>query len=163
MKLMHRSPNLLFLLMVSVGLVACSGNRKSDRGGSDSNAGAISVTMYKNPGCECCTKWARHLEANGFAVTEEPTPQLQVIKAQNDVPYDMGSCHTAIIGDYTIEGHVPVSDIKKLLREKPDAAGLAVPGMPIGSPGMEIPGRAPEAYNVYLFNENGSRQVYARH
>lgn len=150
--------NLIPILLLSFAIVACSGNKKSDSGTE-----TVSVTMYKNPGCECCTKWADHLEANGFEVTEEPTPKLQAIKAQYDIPYDMASCHTAVIGDYIVEGHVPAANIKSLLAGKPDAVGLAVPGMPIGSPGMEVPGRAPEAYNVYLFKEDGSRQVYAQH
>lgn len=117
--------------------------------------------MYKNPGCQCCTKWAEHLEQNGFEVTEEPTPALAAIKSKYDVPYDLGACHTAIIGDYVVEGHVPAEDIKNLLNKRPDALGLAVPGMPIGSPGME--GTPEESYNVYLFGGQGNPTVYARH
>lgn len=150
--------NNMAILLVAVTILACGNNKRSS-----SNSNSTHVTMYKNPGCQCCTQWARHLEANGFEVTEEPTPKLQAYKAQYDVPYDMGSCHTAIIGDYVVEGHVPAEDIKNLLAEQPDARGLAVPGMPIGSPGMETPGRAPDAYKVFLFREDGSRQVYAQH
>lgn len=146
--------------MIMAGIVACSNNKKSQ---SNSTAETTTVTMYKNPGCQCCTAWAQHLEANGFEVTEEPTPKLEAIKMQHDVPNDMGSCHTAIIGDYVVEGHVPVEDIKNLLAEKPDAKGIAVPGMPIGSPGMETPGRNPEPYKVYLFQPDGAREIYSQH
>ena len=144
-------------MLLTLAMMACSGNKS----GSDSDT--MTVTMYKNPGCQCCTKWAEHLEENGFQVTEEPSPNMQAIKSDNDVPYDMGACHTAIIGDYVVEGHVPAQDIKNLLEEQPDAKGLAVPGMPIGSPGMETPGQPAESYQVFLFNEDGSRQVYAQY
>ena len=122
-----------------------------------------SITMYKNATCQCCAKWADYLEENGFDVTEKATNSLQAIKSEQKVPYDMASCHTAIVGDYVVEGHVPAEDIKNLLEEQPDAKGIAVPGMPIGSPGMEVPGRTPESYKVYLFQEDGSREVYAQH
>ncbi|MDR8391209.1 DUF411 domain-containing protein [Aliifodinibius sp. S!AR15-10] len=144
----------LSIIVLATGITACSGS-KSESG--------TEITMYKNPGCQCCAKWADYLEANGFEVTEEASPNMQAIKSQNNVPYDMGSCHTAVIGDYVVEGHVPVEDIKNLIEEQPDAKGLAVPGMPIGSPGMEMPGRPAEAYKVFLFQEDGSRQVYAQH
>lgn len=145
------------IILLTFAMMACSGNK------SGSDADTTTVTMYKNPGCQCCTEWATHLEENGFQVTEEPSPNMQAIKSDNDVPYDMGSCHTAIIGGYVVEGHVPAQDIKNLLEEQPDAKGLAVPNMPIGSPGMEMPGRPAEAYKVFLFKEDGSRQVYAQH
>jgi hypothetical protein len=119
------------------------------------------VVMYKNAGCQCCTKWAGHMERAGFSVTEKPTRKLAAIKSDQGVPYNMGACHTALIGDYVVEGHVPVADVQRLLNEKPDAKGLAVPGMPAGSPGMESPN--PEPYKVYLIGEDGSQSVYAQH
>lgn len=155
---MKKSYSLLKLfpaLLLLLGLGACSG----EQSGSDANT----ITMYKNQGCMCCAKWATYLEENGFEVEQVASPNMQAIKMENDVPYDMGSCHTAIVGDYVVEGHVPAEDIKNLLEEKPEAKGIAVPGMPIGSPGMERPGTPAEAYKVYLFSEDGSRQVYSQH
>ncbi|SMO32499.1 DUF411 domain-containing protein [Fodinibius sediminis] len=118
------------------------------------------VVMYKNPGCQCCTEWAQHMEQAGFAVTERPTGSLPAVKADHDVPYNLGSCHTALVNGYVVEGHVPVKEVKKLIRERPDAVGLAVPGMPIGSPGMEQGSRT-EPYDVILFDEEGNRKTYA--
>lgn len=160
MKKQHSLVKLLATFLLAVGVMACSNNK--ERAGSNS-LDVKNITMYKNAGCQCCSRWANYLEENGFEVTEKPSPNMQVIKTEHDVPYDMGSCHTAIVGDYVVEGHVPVEDIKNLIEEQPDAKGIAVPGMPIGSPGMEMPGRAAEAYKVFLFKEDGSRQVYAQH
>lgn len=113
------------------------------------------VVMYKNPGCECCTAWGEHMEAAGFTVTEKPTSELPGIKVDLGVPYNMGSCHTAVVDDYVVEGHVPAKEVKKMLDERPDAIGLAVPGMPIGSPGMEQGNRV-ESYDVIIFSEDSS-------
>ncbi len=122
--------------------------------------GADQVVMYKNPGCECCTAWGDHMEEAGFTVTEKPTDQIAGIKADLGVPYNMGSCHTALVDGYVVEGHVPVKEVKKLLEERPDAVGLAVPGMPVGSPGMEQ-GNRTDPYDVILFDEEGNRDTYA--
>lgn len=117
------------------------------------------VIMYKNPNCQCCTKWADHMEQAGFTVTAKPTNAMASVKADHGVPYDMGSCHTAVVEGYVIEGHVPAKEVKKLLAERPQATGLSVPGMPIGSPGMEQGNRS-EAYDVLLFSGD-QQQVYA--
>lgn len=122
--------------------------------------GEKEVVMYKNPGCECCTAWGDHMEEAGFTVSEKPTDNLPGIKADLGVPYNMGSCHTALIGEYVVEGHVPVEEVEKMLEERPDAIGLAVPEMPIGSPGMEQ-GNRTEPYDVILFDEEGNRETYA--
>lgn len=121
---------------------------------------ANQIVMYKNPGCGCCTAWGDHMEQAGFTVTEKPTGELAGIKADLGVPYNMGSCHTALVDGYVVEGHVPVKEVKKLLEERPDAIGLAVPGMPVGSPGMEQ-GNRTEPYDVILFDEEGRRDTYA--
>ncbi|MFH5831473.1 DUF411 domain-containing protein [Halalkalibaculum sp. DA384] len=149
---------LLSATLLFTVISACSG-QESGSSATESN----SITMYKNATCQCCAKWADYLEENGFEVTQEPTANLQIIKTEHDVPYDMSSCHTAIIGDYVVEGHVPAEDIRNLMEEQPDARGIAVPEMPIGSPGMEMPGRPAEPYKVFLFQEDGSREVYAQH
>ena len=104
--------------------------------------GKIEVVMYKNEGCECCTEWAKHMNNDKYAIIEKPVDNLMQIKKESGVPARFESCHTAMVGEYFVEGHVPVEDVNRLLAEKPEnAIGLTVPGMPIGSPGMEVPGR----------------------
>jgi hypothetical protein len=117
------------------------------------------VTVHKDPNCGCCSGWAAHLEAVGFPVTLIDTAQLNRVKARLGVPADLWACHTAEVAGYVIEGHVPARAIDRLLTERPAARGLAVPGMPNGSPGME--GREPETYEVTLFGPQGQR-VFAR-
>jgi hypothetical protein len=124
-------------------------------------AQATEVTVYKSPTCGCCKKWVEHLQANGFSVKAIDTEDLVKYKIANGVPYELGSCHTAIVGGYTIEGHVPASDIKRLLKERPPVRGLAVPGMPIGSPGMEQ-GAHKERYEVLTFDKQGKTTIYSR-
>lgn len=121
-----------------------------------------SITMYKNPSCQCCDKWANYLEAEGFDVTVEVPQNLDMVKNELGLPYELGSCHTGVIGDYVVEGHVPAEDIRRLMEEKPDAKGISVPGMPIGSPGMEQ-GNRQEPYEVILFDEDGNQSVFAEH
>lgn len=122
-----------------------------------------SLELWKSPSCNCCEKWADHMKAEGFEVAPHPvaTGTLAKIKHQAGVPSKLSSCHTGKIGGYVIEGHVPAADVARLLKEKPDAIGLTVPGMPIGSPGMEGPD--PEAYEVLLIKPDGSTEVFARH
>ena len=117
------------------------------------------VTITKDPNCSCCTGWAEHVRAAGFPVTVVSATDLKPLKTRLGVPGDLSGCHTAEVGGYVIEGHVPVAAIQRLLREQPKATGLAVPGMPAGSPGM---GGTPEIYEVTLFRPNG-RQGYGRY
>ncbi|MGB0682671.1 MAG: DUF411 domain-containing protein [Magnetovibrionaceae bacterium] len=112
---------------------------------------APQMTVYKSPSCGCCGKWVEHMEENGFQVTVKNTDDLDPIKFIAGVPDKLQSCHTATIDGYVIEGHVPAADVKRLLAERPAAVGLSVPGMPIGSPGMEM-GDEKEPYPVILFN-----------
>jgi hypothetical protein len=120
------------------------------------------VTVYKSPTCGCCNKWIEHLKKNGFKVEAHNVKDVKPYKIQNGVTPELSSCHTAIIDGYTIEGHVPASDIKRLLRERPKVDGLAVPGMPIGSPGMEQ-GNHKEKYNVISFDKKGNKKVFSSH
>ena len=113
------------------------------------------VTVHKDPGCGCCTGWVEHLEAAGFPVTANNTPRMNAVKARLGVPHELAACHTAEVAGYVIEGHVPAAAIDRLLAERPAAKGLAVPGMPVGSPGME--GGEPEIYDVVLFGPGESR------
>jgi len=126
-------------------------------------AKAETVTMYKNTGCQCCSRWAAKLRAKGFKVTENGVENLDIIKKHYKVEEKFQGCHTALIGGYIIEGHVPMKEITRLLRERPDAKGLSVAGMPLGSPGMEVPGEKPDAYNVMLMKKDGTAEVYARY
>ena len=124
---------------------------------------AQEITMYKNVGCQCCTRWANLLRTKGYSVAEKGVDDLDSIKARFNVGAKYQGCHTALIGGYVIEGHVPVKDIERLLRERPDVKGLSVPGMPVGSPGMEVPGSIPEPYTVLLMKNDGSSEVYTRY
>ena len=119
------------------------------------------VTVYKLASCGCCGKWVEHLKANGFTVKVLEVNDTSGYERQYHVPRSMQSCHTAVVNGYTIEGHVPAADIKRVLSERPKAVGLSVPGMPVGSPGME--GDRTDPYSVLMFDESGRSSVYARH
>jgi len=120
------------------------------------------ITVFRSPNCGCCGLWIEHLEAAGFQVKDNVTENLESVKQQYDIPENLATCHTAIVAGYVIEGHVPVEDIQRLLAQKPAVAGLAVPGMPIGSPGMESGGYV-EPYTVFSFTEDGSTATFAEH
>jgi hypothetical protein len=122
---------------------------------------AQNIDVYKTPTCGCCVKWISHLEANGMKVKAHNVPDTSVVRQKHGMPENMGSCHTAIVKGYVIEGHVPAAEIKRLLAEKPKAKGLAVPGMPMGSPGMEGPVK--DAYDVLLVKKDGSSEVYKQY
>jgi hypothetical protein len=128
--------------------------------GSSSAAEPTEIQVYKSPTCGCCTKWVDHLRDNGFSVTVTELQDVTPIKLENGVPNRLASCHTAIAEGYIVEGHVPAVDIRRLLSERPKISGLAVPGMPIGSPGMEGPN--PERYQVLSFGADGTR-VFSEH
>jgi hypothetical protein len=113
------------------------------------------ITVHKDPTCGCCSGWVAHLQKAGFVAKVIETRDLDAVKSRLGVPDDLAACHTAQLADYVIEGHVPAAALKRLLAEKPNATGLAVPGMPVGSPGME--GGSPEKYDVVLFGPNGRR------
>jgi hypothetical protein len=119
------------------------------------------VAVYKTPTCGCCGAWVKHLEANGFRTDVTVLDDLAPIKAKQRVPARLGSCHTAVVDGYVVEGHVPAEDVHRLLRERPQALGLVVPGMPAGSPGMEGP--VSESYATLLLAADGSTSVFARH
>jgi hypothetical protein len=121
-----------------------------------------SITVYKDPSCGCCTKWVTHLQANGFAPEVHDRTDMDAFKDSVGVPSALRSCHTAVIGKYIIEGHVPASDLKQLLTAKPKIVGLAVPGMVVGSPGMEMGSRA-DRYDVIAFAADGKTRPFAHH
>ena len=120
----------------------------------------LSIKVYKSPTCGCCGDWVDHLEENGFEVDVTDTNDMNTIKQDAGLTPQLASCHTAFIDDYVIEGHVPATDIRRLVEEKPMAHGLSVPGMPAGSPGMEM-GDRKDNYQVLLFNKAGQTRVFA--
>ena len=123
----------------------------------------IAVTVYKAPSCGCCKKWVEHLAANGFAPVAKDRTDMDALKSSLGVPAALRSCHTAVAGKYLIEGHVPAADIKHLLATRPkDVMGLAAPGMPSGSPGMETTGRS-DHYDVIAFGAGGTTRVFTSH
>lgn len=139
-----------FLLLLPLTAIACT------------KAAAQTITVHKTPWCGCCTSWVDHLRAEGFDVAVEEMENLDPVAARLGVPAELRSCHTAEVEGYAVEGHVPAADIRRLLVTRPDAAGLAVPGMPIGSPGMEQ-GNARDSYQVILFGRDGTARVFAEY
>lgn len=121
------------------------------------------VEVFKSPTCGCCANWVEIMRKNGFIVRTTDLNDMTQIKKSRGVPADVQSCHTAVVNGYVIEGHVPPADVHRLLKEKPAVAGIAVGGMPIGSPGMESPYVKAEPYNVMSFDKNGATRVFAKH
>ena len=126
---------------------------------SSAEAEAPAILVHKDPNCSCCAGWVRHLKDAGFAVRVEETTDLQPVRRRLGVPADLAACHTAEVDGYVLEGHVPAAAVRRLLEQRPTAIGLAVPGMPAGSPGMD--GGTPQRYDVVLFGANG-RQPFMR-
>lgn len=124
---------------------------------------AALVEVYKTPTCGCCSLWVDHMRAAGFTVRTTDLRDLSAVKAKHHVPSQLQSCHTAIVDGYVVEGHIPAADVRKLLKERPAVAGIAVPGMPAGSPGMEIPSGQTQPYAVVAFEKNGNTRVFTQH
>jgi hypothetical protein len=164
----------ILLLLSGVLLAACreedeaAASRPASAGHAAPAKDAASTTnqpeviVYKTASCGYCKVWVEHMQSHGFPVKAENVDNLGPIKERAGVPYGKGSCHTAHVGGYFIEGHVPAADVQRLLAEKPKAKGLAVPGMPIGSPGMEQGDRV-DPYEVLLVHEDGTTSVYAKY
>jgi hypothetical protein len=117
------------------------------------------ITVYRSPSCGCCGKWINHMIKHGFVVNDVPSEGMDSIKEKLGVPKSLQSCHTAVVDGYVVEGHVPAGDVKKLLVTKPKAVGLAAPGMPSGSPGMEMDGSKPN-FSILLFDKQGKTQTF---
>lgn len=143
-------------LVLALGLLPLTGLAQA--------AAPVKVQVWKEPTCGCCKDWVTHLEAEGFKVFVN-MGGTKAARERLGIPQNMSSCHTALVGGYAIEGHVPARDIKRLLREKPAAVGLAAPGMPIGSPGMDTPAYKgkKDAYNVMLIAKGGGATVYQKY
>lgn len=143
--------------LLAIGAVLVLFNPKS----IEADATLPVVTVYKTPTCGCCGKWVSHMEDNGFKVIAKNRNNLDSIKKELGIEREFQSCHTAKIGNYVVEGHVPASDIKRMLAEKPDIDGLAVPGMPMGSPGMEGPRK--DNYSVLAISKDKATTVFSNH
>jgi hypothetical protein len=123
-----------------------------------------SVVVFKDPGCACCTKWVDLLRREGFTVMVNEERDMGALKQRFAIPPSLRSCHSAVFNNqFVVEGHVPVADVKRLLKDRPAVVGLAVPGMPIGSPGMEVEGVQPQKYQVFAFTREGRTSVFASH
>lgn len=155
----------LLLLPSLVLLGACGTGEAGEVSGADpakavvADADLPAIVVYKSPTCGCCNGWVEHLRQAGFTVDARDVADLMSVKRDAGVPASMSSCHTAIVGGYVVEGHVPAEHVARLLEERPAIAGIAVPGMPIGSPGMEGPN--PQPYQVLTFSHDGTRGVFA--
>jgi hypothetical protein len=142
--------------IVAIAFLACNSVIRAETIGTDKPRAII---VYRSPTCQCCGKWLEHLKQNNFNVKDIVTDDVQAIKDKYGVSKEMASCHTAIADGYVIEGHVPANDIVKLLKTKPKTAGIAVPGMPSGTPGMEMGGRT-DPYDVISFDKENHYQVF---
>jgi hypothetical protein len=129
---------------------------------TSAKAGLPAVQVFKNPTCGCCGAWVEHMKAAGFTVTVIEVDDTSVARKKHGLPDKFGSCHTAVVAGYVVEGHVPANDVKKLLAMKPFAVGLAVPGMPVGSPGMEM-GSRKDPYQVLLVDKQGRERVFSNY
>lgn len=157
------APAVLAVAVIAANVVAFAQPKTQARTAAPKPAATAktAVTVYKTATCGCCGNWVQYMNTQGYACTVTNLADLDDVKVKNGVPANLQSCHTSLVGGYVIEGHVPAEDIQRLLREKPAIVGLAAPGMPAGSPGMDVPGSP--AYDVIAFEKDGRQRVYARH
>jgi hypothetical protein len=146
----------VFTAVVVAGAVSLGGLAAAQR-----SAGPM-VEVFKSPTCGCCANWVKHLEASGFSTKVTDVEDMTQVKTKYGVPGRLQSCHTAVVNGYVLEGHVPAADVQRLIKERPAVVGVAVPGMPIGSPGMEV-GNTVQPYNVMAFDKQGQATIYASH
>lgn len=132
-------------------------------GGCAQGATGPQLTVYKTPWCGCCTSWVTHMQKAGFTTTVIELEDLAAVRQRHGISFERSSCHTGVVGGYALEGHVPARDVLRLLREKPAARALLVPGMPTGSPGMEVSTGEREAFDVLLLLNDGTTRVFASH
>lgn len=165
---MRTIPTAALALLTPLILAACADTESADAAGSQAMAAEAPATatqelptvlVYKSPTCGCCNGWIEHMEEAGFTVDARDTRDLMTVKQDAGIPTQLSSCHTAIVDGYVVEGHIPAEHVKSLIADRPDVAGIAVPGMPTGSPGME--GANPQPYQVYSFTRDGQAAVYA--
>lgn len=152
---LHQSVKLFAICFVTIALLGflCMPT------GVEAAENNTSITVYRDPGCRCCGGWIDHLSAQGLQSENIPTSEMDALKQRYGIPENLTSCHTAIIDGYVVEGHVPIADIKRLIAEQPDVVGITVPGMPIGTPGMES-GDERESFTVFSFDRQGNTEVF---
>lgn len=126
---------------------------------TESYSGNVNMTVYRSPSCGCCGGWIEHAKNHGFQVTDIKTDDIEAVKEEHNISQDLAACHTTMIDGYVMEGHIPVDDIKRFLKQKPNVAGLTVPGMPLGTPGMEA-GDRKQAFDILAFDDNGQVEVF---
>jgi len=165
--LLHRTISLLIVASAVFAVAACDAAPPAAAGKPPAAAHAGHATqvvhVHKDANCGCCNGWIAHMRAAGFTVVAHDSTDMAAVKQRLGIPLSQASCHTAEVGGYVLEGHVPAADVQRLLREKPAARGLVLPGMPIGSPGMESADGRREAFTVDLLDKDGSLRPYARH
>jgi hypothetical protein len=152
-------------LLAAVLLAGCAAPA-NDQAAAEQTLGDQAVremVVYSSPACGCCSDWVGYVEEHGYTVVVENVQDIAVVKEEHNIPQSAWSCHTALVDGYIVEGHVPMEDIERLLAERPDVAGIAVPGMPVGSPGMEVPGTEPQPFAVVTFDAAGNTEVYSTH
>ena len=160
-------------VLTAAGLFMLTANRPAQAGDSvvggearaattvASRGNGETITVYRSPTCGCCKAWEDHMRAAGYTVESVETNELDPIKDEHGVPRPLRSCHMGVVEGYVIEGHVPAEDVIRMLADRPEIKGLAVPGMPAGSPGMDVPGRENEPFEVFAFRESGESEVWA--
>ncbi|MGE4459131.1 MAG: DUF411 domain-containing protein [Stenotrophomonas sp.] len=165
--LLHRTISVLIVASAVFAVAACDAAPPAAAGKPPAAAHAAHATqvvhVHKDANCGCCNGWIAHMRAAGFTVVAHDSTDMAAVKQRLGIPLSQASCHTAEVGGYVLEGHVPAADVQRLLREKPAARGLVLPGMPIGSPGMESADGRRETFTVDLLGKDGSLRPYARH
>jgi hypothetical protein len=152
-------------LLAAVLLAGCAAPA-NEQAAAEQTTGEQTVremVVYSSPTCGCCSDWIGYVEEHGYTVKVESVQDIAVVKEEHNIPQSAWSCHTALVDGYIVEGHVPMEDIERLLSERPDVAGIAVPGMPVGSPGMEVAGAEPQPFAVVTFDEAGTTEIYSTH
>jgi hypothetical protein len=153
-------PLTLIGVVVALGATLTAPSWRS-AGAESAVAAPTTITVFKDPNCGCCSRWVTHLREAGFTAVARDTSAMDAVKAKHGVTAELTSCHTAVVDGYVIEGHVPAADIQRLLSTRPQVTGLAVPGMPMGSPGME--GSRTDTYDVLSFDRRGQTKVFSSH
>ena len=154
---------LTYTVVIAAIAIAATWLISSKNNSPNDNVVAIEneIVMYKNAGCQCCDMWAEYMENNGYKVSVKEVNNMAEIKKEKGVPDNMASCHTTTIDGYTIEGHIPIEDINRLLTEKPDVVGITAPGMPSSAPGMNT--KLNDPYSVFVFDSAGNSTLFASH
>lgn len=163
--LISRTKFFVAIAIVGFALAACTSSGLSNLPTAKNGAAELltrQLVVFRSPTCGCCEKWIDRAKAAGFDVEDKVTEEMSAVKQAQGIPQTLNACHTTIAGNYVIEGHVPIEDVERLLAEQPEVAGIAVPGMPTGSPGMEA-GDYVEPYTVFSFTKTGETASFAEH